>query len=245
MGDNIINKLYTAIRIASNKNKFNNIMKFANEILHEYDQRVIGNGKESSNHPIFNLIRLLGKDMQYKLMTELIVKGNEPEVDERKILFDLFDERIGVGVKNFDLFKKVSFDKKIELRKEVVLPWPWNRERLLSSMCNYGSELFCEKWEEDCGNHSIELWLPLGICWVRGGNHSITTGILQGEGSITPTVYDISDYYKKVYCDGEYYRLNANKMKLSKVKNVEFAAIYEIGRLIKDKNIVFNPNNIE
>lgn len=245
MGDNIINKIITAIGRVSNKNKFNNIMNFAEEILCEYDQSVIRNGKEASNHPIYNLIRLLGKDLQYKLMTELIIYGNEAEVDERAILFDFFDERIGKGVKNFDLFKKINFNKKIELRKEVILPWPWNRERLVDSMCNYGSELFCEEWKEDCSNHCIELWLPLGICWVRGGNHSITTGILQGEGSITPTVYDISDYYKNVYCDGEYYRLKADRIKLNKVKNVEFAAIYEIGRLIIERNIVFKPNNIE
>lgn len=39
-----------------------------------------------------------------------------------------------------------------------------------------------------------------------------------------------------------------DKRKLNKVKNTEFAAIYEIGRLIIDRNIVYKPiilNTIE
>lgn len=226
------------------KKQFTNIMNFAENIIQKNRSLEESNETNTYNHPIFNLIRLLGKGTQYKLMAELIVNGKEPKMDKTLIFFDFFDERIEDSVKGFSLIKKVNFDKKIELKKEVILPWPWNIERLSNSMCNFGSELFCKDWKEDPTNHFIELWLPFGISWVNGGNHSITTGILQGEGSITPTAYDISDYYDRVYCDGEYYRLRSNNSKLSKVYNVEFAAIYEIGRIIRSERIIFNPKNV-
>lgn len=229
----------------SNKEKFDNIMRFAIELLDEYDRKTKNSIKEASNHPIFNLVRLLGKNLEYELMKEMIVNNNEPKVDVREVLFDMSDSRILGNEQRYTYFKKVEFKKSIELKKEVVLPWPWDRRRLLSSMCNFGTELLCGEWKEDKLNHYIELWLPLGICWVKGGNHSITTGILQGEGYITPKVYDISRYYEKVICDGSYYRLKQDNIKLSKVKNIEFATIFEIGRLIKEKGINFNPSNLK
>lgn len=39
-------------------------------------------------------------------------------------------------------------------------------------------------WEQDITNHSIELWLPIGVAFVLGGHHSIAAGVLYSKGNI-------------------------------------------------------------
>ena len=96
---------------------------------------------------------------------------------------------------------------------------------------NWGS------WRQDW-NHDIEYWLPLGIGWVKGGNHSITSGIIQGEGTIIiEEVYDISAVYQHVICDGDTFRRQHDGSKIASVKNVEFAGIFEIGRLMLQNGV--------
>lgn len=83
----------------------------------------------------------------------------------------------------------------------------------------------------------MELWLPMGIAWVRGGNHSISTGIIQGSGIIQPTgIVDISNIFNHIYTDGMNYYRKSDHQIISQVKNIEFAAIFEIGRIMKEKS---------
>lgn len=71
------------------------------------------------------------------------------------------------------------------------------------------------------------------VAWVYGGNHSITAGIVRGEGEIeTPLVYDFSALYKHVKCDGRRFERKHDSKVLSRVKSVEWAGIFEIGRLL-------------
>ena len=85
----------------------------------------------------------------------------------------------------------------------------------------------------------MDVWLPIGIAWVYGGNHSITVGIVQG-GELEPNYYsDISKVYKYIKCDGEsFIDINSGRS-LCEVKSPEFAAIFEIGRMMVDNNISF------
>ena len=87
------------------------------------------------------------------------------------------------------------------------MPWPWEKNRLVSSISSIGKGRLWGEWQQDNLNHLVELWLPMGIAWVHGGNHSIATGIIQGHGQIKPEyIYDISEIYNFVYCDGLFYR---------------------------------------
>jgi len=82
-------------------------------------------------------------------------------------------------------------------------------------------------------NHQVILWEPIRVGWVHGGNHSIAVGILLGRGTIPPQcTYDISPLYRYVTCDGEVYRRKSDGAIISEVASVEFAAIFEIGRLM-------------
>jgi hypothetical protein len=73
----------------------------------------------------------------------------------------------------------------------------------------------------------------MGIAWVGSGNHSISAGIIQGKCHIIPeNVYDISNVYEYVYCDGVNYYRKEDSSIISPVTNAEFAVIFEIGRIM-------------
>ncbi|WP_319950300.1 DUF6710 family protein, partial [Klebsiella pneumoniae] len=83
----------------------------------------------------------------------------------------------------------------------------------------------------DNSNHYVELWLPWRIGFVGGGNHSITAGILAGEGTLIPEhVYDMSWLFELVRTDGNHWFVDDHKVEA--VKSGRSAAVFEIGRLL-------------
>lgn len=139
-----------------------------------------------------------------------------------------------------DVIKELQTEHVISLNRDLVLPWSWKKSRLITSMALIGQGRRLKQWRQDDNNHHVELWLPMGIAWVYGGNHSISAGIIQGRGEIIPShVYDISDVYDYVYCDGlNYYRKEDGRI-ISPVMNAELAAIFEIGRIMTENSISY------
>ena len=225
----------------SNKQRFDYIMQTAQEL--------INNSKnfDKENHPICDMIRLLGRKLQSTEMEFLLWYG---DIDSK--IPSLFPENIFIPfdfsldaeytkrkVTFHSLEKEVQCDKDINLSTDLILPWPWRKERLLKCLKYIGKDREWGKWKQDEHNHRVVVWLPMGICWVHGGNHSIAVGIVQG-GSLKPDYwYNISAVYKYVKTDGDYfYRISDNK-KLCHIQNVEFAAIFEIGRMMYENHICF------
>lgn len=238
-----LNKLQLIDQL-TNEEKFNNIICFAKEILSS-----VINNNSTKQHPIFDLIRILGRGLQSEYMKYLVYYGDKdtgrvPNLDWNSIGFpdDKFihiDNNNNKYLKVRDIIKVVKAKKKINLSRDLVLPWPWKRERLLSCMLNIGEGRKWGSWNQDFNNHDVVVWLPIGLAWVWGGNHSITIGIIQG-GEVVPKYYqDMSELYNYVRSDGKnFIRIEDNEI-LSTVKSVEFAAIFEIGRLLKEQNISF------
>ena len=72
---------------------------------------------------------------------------------------------------------------------------------------------------------ALAYWL---CAW---GNHSITAGILAGEGSLIPEhVYDMSWMFELVRTDGNNWFVEGPKAEA--VKSGRSAAVFEIGRLL-------------
>jgi hypothetical protein len=217
----------------------------------KYEASLIRNSNltklNNEKHPIFDVIRLLGRKLQTEYMCYLLFQSGDdadsdawPDIEPRNILFDEFKPITKDGKNFFNIKKELKAEKEISLNKDLILPWPWRKSRLISSLSRIGEGRFSGSWKQDDRNHNVELWLPLGIAWVRGGNHSITTGIAQGSGKIRPWyIYDISEAYDYVYCDGNNYIRKYDESIISPVKNVEFAVIFEIGRILRDKAISF------
>lgn len=215
---------------------FNNIIDFAKSVIDEAENQNIS----SQTHPVIDVIRLVGRKLQAEYMLNVISSNVRlPDIEPITLFFDEEEPISNDGKSLRDIKKKIKIDKKISLSRDLILPWPWERGRLIKCISRIGEGRSWGGWQQD-SNHDVELWLPLGIAWVYGGNHSITTGIIQGSGEIKPKeVYDISDIYDYVYTDGKNYIRKHDESIISPVTNIEFAAIFEIGRIMKDKSISF------
>lgn len=120
---------------------------------------------------------------------------------------------------------------------DLILPWPWARDRLAGALCNIGTGRPWGPWRAD-ENHSLLLWLPLGIAWVNGGNHSLAAGIARGEGRVTAEeTWDMRAVYDHVACDGRRFARRHDGAYLGLVRDPFAAALFEIGRRMVDHGV--------
>lgn len=224
-------------------NIFKSSIEFAKRVINEYEHRKIDeNLPNTSRHPVIDVICLLAKQTQFKHIGYTLFEpeyGRNNNVRYSTLFFNSSKPLTQDGKYIYDIIANLNENRTIDLSKDIIFPWPWNVDRLVNCIANIGEDRWGGRWRQD-GNHSVFIWLPLGIAWVAGGNHSITAGILKGEGTITTgKIYDISPLYDHVYCDGLYYRRTFDKSIISKVTKPEFAAIFEIGRIMAEKKISF------
>lgn len=188
------------------------------------------------------LVKLIGRSSQARVMNEVLRHEQDAETchyEERNALFDTTAPITPDGRSLEDLKRMVPAPRPLKLGVDLVFPWPWERGRIIRNLCELRPGGEGGEWRQDW-NHAVILWLPLGVGWVFGGNHSITAGIIHAQGEVTPEeTYDISRVYKYVVCDGvEYKRIHDNAT-ISLVPDLEMAAIFEIGRLIKKHRVTF------
>jgi hypothetical protein len=188
------------------------------------------------------LVKLIGRAAQARAMTTVLRHPQDAEDCEYEEDRVLFDTRAPITPDEScleDLKRKVPTPRPMKLGVDLIFPWPWEQGRIINSLCELRPGGSGGKWHQD-RNHAVILWLPLGVGWVFGGNHSITAGIIHAQGEVKPEVtYDISRVYKHVVCDGvEYKRVHDNKV-IGPVSDLEMAAIFEIGRLIYKRRVSF------
>lgn len=239
-----LDKMHTKVNQKKIKNEFDSIMRFSHRVLEQVKKIEESNGPISKDveHPLVDVVRIIGRKIQSQYLTNLLYEEYEsdlPSLFPDEVLFDLRTMLSSDGKEFYDLIKEVKEEKSILLGRDLVLPWSWKTSRLVNCIAQIGEGRKEGAWRQDY-NHSVNLWLPMGITWVSGGNHSISVGIIQGKGSIKPeAIYDISPLYDYVKCDGiNYYRKEDNYV-ISSVKNAEIAAIFEIGRLMKEFSISY------
>lgn len=218
--------------------EFQNIIRFAEKVIEKSTGKYFRNGE----HPIFDVLKILAMKIQSEYMTRLLKVEDESDLDSLLPPF-VFENRtiLTDDYKSFeDLVDRIEVNKTATLSRDIVLPWPWKRERLINTISGIGNGRPLGPWKEDDLNHYLVLWQPLGLYWVHGGNHSISVGILQGTGTIKPEYgYDITNIYNYVTCDGEHFYRNFDNTIISEVKNVELAAMFEIGRMMIKNSITY------
>ena len=187
-----------------------------------------------------DLVRLLGRNLQSNFMSLAVTCLNEhkiPNLEPKLVWFDEFHPLNAEGIRLFDLKQRVA-QRTLNLASDLILPWPWNLERVASSLSCIGNDRRSRPWKQDEINHFVEYWLPFGIGWVKGGNHSIMTGIIQGQGAIiTDDAFDLTMLFPLVRFDGDAFIRISDGSCIQKVKNFEFAAIFEVGRIMNSYGI--------
>ena len=137
----------------------------------------------------------------------------------------------------------------ISLSKDPVLTFPWEPDRLTRALGRYGAPN--APWAEDTSNHQLTLIQPIGLSIVRGGNHSIFSGLLKRDGIVTickkssHKIIDISPLYELLRFDGVNYLFQGTNKIVGEAASFEFGCIFEIGRLLHEKGIAFKMEPFE
>lgn len=209
------------------KAKFDHAMAFARSLLF------------SNPDALFDVVRLLLRPMQSELMLSAIESGmhasrsavNAAEffMPSCPVSFSMSSEARQLDPALFE----------VHLNRDTLLPCPWHRERYKNNLAHIGAAKGADRWHEDVGNHAVEIWLPWGLVFVRGGNHSIAAGIVAGEGVVIPkSIVDMGSLLDSVDCDGLTYRAKGDGRILDTVENFRVAAVFEIGRLMREHAIM-------
>ncbi|MHB8292005.1 MAG: DUF6710 family protein [bacterium] len=230
---NIYNKLSKKNTIKnSNRKEFENIMDFANKMA------------EKNKYALIDIVKLLLVPLQYKLITEPIIKDAHG-VDDNNYVSNFFwnDDEIHLWENMRNKDNKIEVKDKnnkfiLDLKKNIIISTPWNKKSLLDLLSSVGIGKNKISWKMDDINHRVEIWLPWGISVVRGGNHSIAVGIVSGDGQLEPyVIYNMNNIFEIVKCDGEnYIDIKTNKI-IAPVTNINIAGVFEIGRLMANNNI--------
>lgn len=204
------------------RTEFDHIMDFANSLANKNPVALI------------NLVRVLLRPLQSELLLTAIqneMHQAQHEIESYKFFMPNGPSQLQM---DFDEPKLDSANFLVQLNCDPVLPCPWHRDRYVDNLVCIGKDKARGDWKEDPLNHRITLWLPWGIAFVHGGNHSIATGILNGEGTVRPKeVYNMARLLDHVQCDGTHYRVNKSGEVLDSVHDYKIAAVFEIGRLMK------------
>lgn len=206
--------------------EFNHIMSFARDLAN------------SNPVALIDLVRVLLRPLQAGLMLSAIeneMHGARSAITDFKFFMPNGPSDLQMA---FDCPRLSSEGFLVQLNRDPVLPCPWHRGRYVSALADIGAGKPCGDWEEDNTNHFVTVWLPWGIAFVNGGNHSIAAGIVGGEGVLRPNeVFDMSRLLDLVQCDGQHYRLVANGQALDRVHDTRIAALFEVGRMLQAHKI--------
>lgn len=177
-----------------------------------------------------DLIRAIVRPVQSDFLLAVAEEGTDarPDMTPQEFFFNGL-----IQVQSYEKMKEAELDSAdypLSLASDMVLPWPWSLLRYIDNVSSIGNHKG-RPWKQDIINHYVDLWLPWRIGFVRGGNHSITAGILAGEGTVIPDhVYDMSYLFELVRTDGIHWFVDDKKIEA--VKSGRSAAIFEIGRLL-------------
>ncbi|MCL2307222.1 MAG: hypothetical protein FWC38_03125 [Proteobacteria bacterium] len=203
----------------TNEEVFQNTLEIANDIA------------KVNKSALKSLVRALLRPIQSERFISVVENPEHkalPQIVTGNFFFDGFSETIKVS----HYLLKPTPERKILLNRDIILPTPWQKSRFCDALSMIGKDKEKGAWTQD-DNHSVEIWFPWHISFVKGGNHSITAGILAGEGEIVASdVYDFSPIFEHIKCDGKYYKSTDNGQILGEVKNIRIATAFEIGRLM-------------
>lgn len=181
------------------------------------------------------LVKFIGQLVR-PIQSDLILTGMKegPRSDDHNMSADRFFFRdiLRSELRPYRESLEAGSEYSLSLKSDPVLPWPWNRDRLKSAFSEYGPAIG-EPWRQDHYNHLVSLWLPWRIGFVECGNHSISAGIVFGEGTVEPSeVMDCTKMLDVIRTDGRHWHLLDEA--IESVRDGRTAAIWEIGRRVSN-----------
>jgi hypothetical protein len=206
-----------------------------------------------ANRPIFTLIKMLSDKLVLDRVSALMTDDEESLHNKSFTFFiqpddDAYtDYHIRHHVRKAFNENPLDVTVEIDLAKDPVLTFPWMPTRLLRALKQIGT--YVNPWQEQTTNHYARLLLPMGVTIIDNGKHSTFVGMAKREGklSIFPgshhQAYDISGLYTLLQFDGTDYLISGTDTVAGKAASFEFGCIFEIGRMLHEKGVMFKHLN--
>lgn len=216
-----------------NKEEFDAIMAVAKET------------KDRDPRGLFQLAKACGSATLFRHLSWRLRCADDKaskKLDARNLWFPEHEPVTSDGRSLKDICPYIEETPIVSLSRDLVIPSPWYRSRIAKNFGSIGSGRKWGKWQDDPDNHHVEYWRPIGLAWAHNGNHSIMTGIIRGEGFVVAEASrDITPIYDHVRCDGTgFYRCHDGSL-ITQVRDVDFAAIFEIGRMMVEAGVSVRP----
>lgn len=222
-----------------NKERLSNTLEFANSLLDRS-----GAGSFYGEDSLFMLVKILADKINCEQSLHVI--QNPPAqspIDIESLFMQKWDAKGAEQIQFYAKPVKIEKDLRISLSENAIIASTWSSDRISRRIKDAGTDK--KPWEEDLGNHSVSLFLPIGLVISNNGNHSIFSGTVRRTGNLVirpksnHEVYDISHLYDIIRFDGTHYIDIKTKKNIGKASNFEFGCIFEIGRLMVERNISY------
>ncbi|PIT52604.1 hypothetical protein BHC44_07290 [Snodgrassella alvi] len=216
--------------ISANEQSFIHVMEWANKIANR-NTHALSRKKEA----LHDLIKIIMKPIQAEHIRNAYLSSPHNAITEIKFPMDFFgfyptDQEITIKyLSHEDSPVKYS----LKLSSDIVLPTCWHPSSLIYNLGSIGHQARPSgEFTQNC-NHRVTLILPMMIGIVTGGNHSITQGILTGNGEITPSgLVDLSDELNKIYFNGKHWISSTTNQIIGSPRYPELGWIWEIAKLL-------------
>ena len=208
--------------------RFENLMGYVRNICN-YHQ----NFTAQKNEALLDLIRIILKPIQYLHIRDAFLNERHKAIEE--LLFPT--SMLPFGVEKFlssdDYVKENLENFPVSLIRDVILPTNWHPSSFTSLVGRIGNNTACQIEFKQDPNHDVVLTLPMRIAFVRGGNHSISQGIIGNSGTIIPrTVVNLAKLYADFSFDGEKWIHTKSGEDYGTSRYPEFGWAWEIARHI-------------
>ncbi|HDE3760592.1 DUF6710 family protein [Staphylococcus aureus] len=206
---------------------------------------------DTDRSSVFSIIKMLTDSYHYRTGVNLLFYRNDTErfdIDKFVDLVNPHRDAIDIYTKQACSYEK-NLDKALHYYNKdyPIISMIWNPDRVLRNIMQIGGNVWDNKhnkyndFEVD-DNHDVVYVYPMGVVLTQSGNHSVNAGKVKGEGSIkVDKVWDISPLYEEYYFDGRYLLDNdGDKYEIP----FELGIVFEIGRILKEYESVFDDNII-
>lgn len=217
-----------------NQIKFDHLMRWTNNIITSN-----GNDIFNRNEALLDLIKIIMRPIQAIHMRDAYLKEQHNVIDELLFSSSMLPPSCERMLNEEDkLPKEENIKYPIFLSKDIVLPTNWHPQSIVSLLGKIGTDdRHCGKFRQD-RNHSTTLLLPMRISFVNSGNHSISQGIITGDGTIIPeNVIRLNKLFDKLAFDGENWIFLETGEPMFSPRYPEFGWIWEIARHITEDQI--------
>lgn len=177
-------------------------------------------------------LKLVRKSVTLEMSTELI---NRPfyygfvQDDSYRPTFS-FNHYMEIDGRNESLYEAIPEEEyTCDFGVTPVLSFPWNPKRYVNTF-HYISR---DGFKHQNTNHFINYYPQLGLCTAFNGFHSISAGVISGEGTLpVHKVYDVTKTFKEVYTnDGKLWQYRTSG-KVERIDDFRYALIYELSRML-------------